>query len=92
MDTTTIHLPLNKKLKKTAEKQASELGYSSLQEVLRVFLTSFSQGNILPTFTNTIQLTPQQENALTKRLNATKKSTNKITTKNLDQMFQLLKQ
>ena len=50
---TTLHLPINKSVKHQAEIIAKEQGYSSLQEVLRVFLSGFSQGKVRTAFVET---------------------------------------
>lgn len=67
---TVLHLPLNKELKAKAESLAKSKGYSSLQEVLRVFIVQFAQEKLKPTFINTdetISLTPAQEQYLSQR-------------------------
>lgn len=47
---TTLHIPINKMLKQQAESIAKEQGYSSLQEVLRVFLSGFAQRKVRTAF------------------------------------------
>ena len=39
MDTVTLQVPMSKKLRDSAAKVAAEQGFSSLQEILRVFTT-----------------------------------------------------
>lgn len=43
MDTTTLQVPLTKRLKANATSVAEEYGFSSLQEVVRVLLTKLSK-------------------------------------------------
>ena len=43
MDTTTLQIPLSKKLKANATTVAGEYGFSSLQEIVRVLLTKLSK-------------------------------------------------
>ncbi len=69
---TVLHVPLNKELKLRAETKAKIKGYSSLQEVLRVFIVQFSEGKIEPEFMRTdlvVRLTDEQEAILNKRFN-----------------------
>lgn len=47
---TVLHVPLNKELKSNAEEVAKKQGYSSLQEVIRIFITLFANGEIKTTF------------------------------------------
>ena len=42
MQRVIVQVPMNKDLKEKAEAAASELGFSSLQEVMRVLLTKLS--------------------------------------------------
>ena len=46
MQKITLQIPMNAKLKMAAEKAASEQGFSSLQEVLRVFMKKFASKKI----------------------------------------------
>jgi hypothetical protein len=68
--TAKIQIPLDYGLKTQAEQMASVYGYSSLQEVVRVFLTGFVSKSIRPTFTFTPDevLSPKEDAALKDRL------------------------
>ncbi len=46
MQRTVLQVPLPKELKISAEKAAEEAGFSSLQEVLRVFMKKFASKKI----------------------------------------------
>ena len=46
MSRTTLQIPLNAALRDRAEKTAKLAGFSSLQEVVRVFLNKFSTNSI----------------------------------------------
>ncbi len=50
MSRVVLQVPINAVLRKDAEKAAEKLGFSSLQELLRVFLHKFSRGEISITF------------------------------------------
>jgi hypothetical protein len=68
---TILHLPINKELRTKAEFTAKKKGYSSLQEVLRVFIVQFSNEEIKPAFVNSdsvVRLTSSQEKYLASRI------------------------
>ena len=93
---TVLHVPLNKNLKFKAESIAKEKGYSSLQEVLRVFIVQFTNEELKPTFINTdkiLQLTSGQEAHLSKRVQETQKATSggkSYTVKSVNEMMEIL--
>jgi len=64
--TAKIQVPLTIELKKQAEAMAEKYGYSSVQEIIRVFLTNLAQGNLKTGFySETYEiLTPAQEKRL----------------------------
>ena len=72
---TTLHLPINREIKEKAENVAREQGYSSLQEVLRVFVASLAKKEIKSAFINTEAvelLNSDQESYLNIRENDTR--------------------
>ncbi len=46
MQKTILQVPMDKQLKSNAEKVASEQGFSSLQEIIRVFLTHLASNKV----------------------------------------------
>ena len=46
MDKTVLQIPMKVSLRKSAEKAAVSAGFSSVQEVVRVFLNSFASDSI----------------------------------------------
>jgi len=58
---TVLQVPLDASLRKDAEKQALEQGFSSLQEAVRVFLKQLTKGVAGITFEKeeTVQLSPR---------------------------------
>lgn len=50
MDSTILQIPVTKQLRSDALKAAERQGFSSLQEVVRVFLNQFANQNINVTF------------------------------------------
>lgn len=62
MNRTILQVPLNADLRKKAEHQALEQGFSSLQEAVRVFLKKLAQKNIKVQFEETeevVHLSPK---------------------------------
>lgn len=52
---------MDKKLKNSAEKAASEQGFSSLQEIVRVFLAQLASNKVEITLQESITLSPKNE-------------------------------
>ena len=50
MKNTVLQIPMSKDLRERAEKASNDLGFSSLQETVRVFLSKFSSGKITLSF------------------------------------------
>lgn len=74
---TILHLPINKEIKDHAEAVAKKQGYSSLQEVLRVFLSRFARERVQTAFVQTDlveALNQAEESILTKREQQTRKA------------------
>lgn len=91
---TTIQIPIDKNLKVKAEEYVQELGYSSLQEYIRVFLKQSVTGkynlfsNILPEY-----ITPEQEATLDKTWAKSQKDNKKgdfIKSNNYDELVSYL--
>ncbi len=63
MQKTTLQIPMDLRLKIEAEKAALDQGFSSLQEVLRIFMKRFASKKIDISFEeeNIIHLSPQAE-------------------------------
>lgn len=69
-DYAKIQVPLKASIKRKAEEVAEDYGYSSLQEVIRLFLTSFAKGDIQLLMYNphaTEYISPEFEAFLEKR-------------------------
>lgn len=71
MNKSTIQVPVDNNLRINAENTASSLGFSSLQEIIRVFIAQLANKKItinLISGTPDEILTPEQEAILTKKL------------------------
>lgn len=56
MNTTIIQVPVSKVLRDRAATKAEKMGFSSLQETIRVFLNKIASGDINIEFNETVQL------------------------------------
>ena len=46
MNNVTLQVPVSREIKLAAQKRATEMGFSSLQEAVRVFLYQFAAGKV----------------------------------------------
>lgn len=56
---TILQIPINKNLRDQAASKAAKMGFSSLQEVVRIFLNKIAAGEINVAFEETVQLSPK---------------------------------
>lgn len=63
MSKTVLQIPMDTSLRKDAEKQALEQGFSSLQEAVRLFLKKLARGALGISFEEeeVVQLSPKAE-------------------------------
>lgn len=76
MNKSTIQVPIDNTLRINAENTASSLGFSSLQEIIRVFIAQLATKTIALNFVSGTPdevLTPKQAAVLTKQLLLAKK-------------------
>lgn len=94
MSRTVLQIPLPKELKLSAEKAASDYGFSSLQEVLRVFLKKFAARKIDVNFEEeeVVYLSPKAEKRYLKATEDFKKGRNVYHAKDLKSFFKQLDQ
>lgn len=91
MQRTVLQVPLPKELKMSAEKAAHEAGFSSLQEVLRVFMKKFASKKIDLAFEEEITyLSPKAEKRYLKATEDFKKGKNVYTAKDVDDLIKQL--
>jgi len=90
MQKTILQVPVNKQLKDDAEKAAYAEGFSSLQEMLRVFMTKLANRKISLTFNNeVVQLSKRNEK---KYLKITEDFTQKKNISEADSVDDLMEQ
>ena len=68
MNKTILQVPLDKQLKDNAERVASEQGFSSLQEIVRVFLARLASNKVEIVLQESITLSPESEKRYIKAL------------------------
>ncbi len=59
MNNTVLQIPINKNLRDKAAFSVEKMGFSSLQEVVRLFLVKVASGQLDITFEPTVQLSPK---------------------------------
>lgn len=71
MSTTTIQVPIDADIKSKATKVAHDMGFSSLQEIIRVFVYQIASGHM----NLSLETLESNKHALPKRLVETDKQT-----------------
>lgn len=66
MDKTVLQVPVSKALRTQAENAALDYGFSSLQEIVRVFMNKLAKKTIDISFQEVIKLSPKAEKRLEK--------------------------
>jgi len=59
MNSTILQVPINKNVRDQAASKAEEMGFSSLQEIVRLFLTKVARDEVNFSIEETVQLSPQ---------------------------------
>lgn len=92
MDTITLQVPMAKELKTQATQVAREYGFSSLQEIIRVFLTKLSsrQLNISIEKTEEIKLSPAVKRRYNKMIEDFQSGKNIYHAKSINDLFKHL--
>lgn len=95
MQRTIVQVPMSKDLKQKAERVSADMGFSSLQETIRVLLTKLSKRE----FTFRVEeaaeeithLSPAAERKFKKTVEDIKAGRNITKTKNTDELLRLLR-
>lgn len=90
MEKTVLQIPMSKSLRARAEKSALEQGFSSLQEIIRVFMSKLASKTIDVTFQETITLSPQAEKRYEKMLKDFEKGKNVYYAKDVNDLMDQL--
>lgn len=76
MNRTILQIPMDKQLKNEAEIMASNQGFSSLQEIVRVFLTQLVSNKVKVIIQESLILSPKNEKRYTSMTNDFKSGKN----------------
>lgn len=92
MNKTILQVPVSTTLRKDAERQALEQGFSSLQEAVRVFLKKLAQGTLGISFEEEeiVRLSPRAIRRYNKISEDFKKGENIHTAKSVDDLMKQL--
>lgn len=91
MSRTTLQIPLDTTLRNKAKKAAESAGFSSVQEVVRVFLNKFAARSIDISFYNKeVQLSKKAEARYISMVNDAKKGKNTTKTNSFNELVSIL--
>ena len=93
MQRVIVQVPMNRNLKEKAEIVASDLGFSSIQEAIRVLLTKLSKKEFslkVEEVEEVKYLSPAAERRFKKAVEDIKAGRNITKTKNVDELLELL--
>lgn len=68
MNDTILQVPIDKKVRDRAVANAREMGFSSLQEVVRLFLNKVAEGAVNVAFERKVRLSPKAEKRYNKMI------------------------
>ncbi|MEK7634019.1 MAG: hypothetical protein AAB437_04210 [Patescibacteria group bacterium] len=91
MDTTNLQIPLTKDLKMSAQQAAFDMGFSSLQELVRIILKKISTQTVQISFVDEERLSPKAAKRYAKISEEIKKGINVTETNSLEELFEKLK-
>ncbi len=95
MSRVILQVPMSKTLKEQASAVSADMGFSSLQETIRVILNKLAKKEITFSIEETeeiINLSPRAKKRYEKAVEDIKKGRNITNTKNLDELFTYLKE
>ncbi len=88
MNNTILQIPINKNVRDRAASKAEKIGFSSLQEVVRLFLNKIAIGEIDVTFEPKITLSVKNDQRYWRMINEVK--TGKVKTKTFSDINSLM--
>ena len=91
MNTTNLQIPLSKDLKMSAQQAAFDMGFSSLQELIRLFLKRVSAQTIHVSFVEEEYLSPKAEKRYMKMEKDIEKEKNHTKTNSIEELFTKIK-
>lgn len=88
MDNTILQIPVNKNIRNQAALAAEKMGFSSLQEVVRLFLNKVAKGQIDIAFEPTVTLSAKNDERYAKMMSDIKSG--KVKTKSFSNVNSLM--
>ena len=86
---TILQVPMSKELRDQATSKARNMGFSSLQETIRVFLGKLALGQVNIKFEETVQLSPKAIQRYNKMINEIESG--KVKTKSFSDIDSMMK-
>lgn len=90
MNNAILQVPINKNLRDQALTAAEKMGFSSLQEVVRLFLGKVARQEVNFNFEEAVQLSPGTEKRYMKITEDFKKGKNIFTARDIDEFLKQL--
>lgn len=78
--TTILQVPINKNLRDQAASKAEKMGFSSLQEAVRIFLSKVAAGELNITFEESVTLSDKNDRRYAKMIDDVKEEKAKTKT------------
>lgn len=88
MNSTILQIPINKSLRDQAASKAEKMGFSSLQEVIRLFLNKMAVGEINVTFEPVVTLSSKNDKRYARMIDEVK--SRKVKTKTFSDVGSLM--
>ena len=90
MQKTILQVPIDKQLKDNAERAAYDQGFSSLQEMIRVFLSKLASNRVEVTIQDSIVLSDKNEKRYSRMTKDFESGKNISTAKDVDDLISQL--
>ena len=90
MQKTILQIPIDRELKNNAERIATSQGFSSLQEIIRVFLSKLAANDVRVTFQESVNLSSKNEKRYMKMTRDFKSGKNISTATDVDDLISKL--
>ena len=91
MNRIVLQIPVNSDLKERAELAAQQAGFSSVQEVVRVFLNRLANQSVeIAFYDKSIRLSPKAEKRYSEMIKDVKKKKNIVKTSSFDDLISVL--
>ncbi|MDA1061075.1 MAG: hypothetical protein O3B47_04765 [bacterium] len=91
MQRTIVQVPMSNDLRKKAEMVSADMGFSSLQETIRVLLTKLSKQELTITIREMVSLSPEAEQRYAKVVEDITAGQNVYKPKNKQEFFKMLR-